>query len=79
VTTQTLTLAEFLLARAADAEVVVGQYRQVWDEDESSPWHPFTIEKDGPYLSIDPAFVLADCEARRRIVGEWMECAISRR
>jgi len=61
-------LSEFLLARIAIAEEVVRQYQQAWDEDESSPWHPYTIEKEGPYLSIDPAFVLAECAAKRRIV-----------
>jgi hypothetical protein len=75
-------ISEFLLARISDAEGVVRQYRQVWDEDESSPFHPFVIEKEGPYLSIDPAYVLAECEAKRRIInaawadhlqieGEW--------
>jgi hypothetical protein len=65
-------IAEFLLARIAEDERVVEQHRQLHDEGEWDKVNPHKIVAVGPRLTIDPARVLAECEAKRRIVG-WFQ------
>jgi len=86
--TKTLTLAEFLLARIDEDEAEATSLLRsdaVNDADSELSWG---FERDyGPtgYLNITPARVLAECEAKRRIVeqafriaatidGEWGCC-----
>jgi len=72
-----MTITEFLLARIAEAEAVArdgrdavppwgGAYAVV----STSPRNPGGVE----YLAIDPARVLAECEAKRRIVERYADC-----
>jgi hypothetical protein len=74
-TTQTVTLSEFLLARIAEDEAIAIATRDYydameWEAGEGSIAGPV----DGPsgygVVIIDPARVLAECEAKRRIVED---------
>ena len=65
-----MTLADFLLARTADDEAVAEGAKRT-----SGPsWHaaglqsPFDARMDDHIARHDPARVLAECEAKRRIV-----------
>ena len=70
-TTGTLTLAAFLLARIAEDEAVAERLRggSVGD-----PWgwqpkpHPMQTATPARRVAVTPARVLAECEAKRRIV-----------
>lgn len=71
-----MTLIEFLLARIAEDEVVAraaltdGNSNQIWQVQD---W----IELDAEVLAHvhrhDPHRVLAECEAKRRIVAMWLD------
>jgi len=74
-TTVTQTLTEFLLARIAEDEVAVRRATDFPYSIQSTPWgKTFDIVADAPdsradhWLTVDPARVLAECEAKRRIV-----------
>lgn len=68
-----MTLVEFLLARIAEDEAVAVATRGNWN---ALPWKAsdrgIAGPVDGPFghaaVVIDPARVLAECEAKRRIV-----------
>lgn len=74
-TTATLTLTAFLLARIAEdeerAQFVHTQQGQIGDHQPASDGYQWHDEYD--ILYVPPARVLAESEAKRRIV-EWM-CA----
>ncbi len=57
-----MTLDEFLLARIAEDEVVAKDVPGTYDEKGLSWWGEYG------HLSVSPARVLAECEAKRRIV-----------
>ena len=63
-------LADFLLARIADDEATAREFCAVLlsRELEDGP-EPFGFEAEGG--PADPVRVLADCEAKRRIVDAW--------
>jgi hypothetical protein len=69
-----MTLAEFLLARIADDEV---QARFVQAEQNAGPYGSASSEwgylwhDEYDLLYVAPARVLAECEAKRRIVELW--------
>ncbi len=56
-----MTLAQFLLARIAEDEMVAKEVPGPSDETGLSWWGEYG------HLSVSPARVLADCEAKRRI------------
>lgn len=66
--TQTLTLTDFLLARIAEDEAVA---RSSPDVERKSDAAVFTsLREPTGTVEFDPARVLAECEAKRRIVEE---------
>lgn len=71
--TVTMTLTEFLLARIAEDEAMARN--DLWG-DGAAPgtaglywWHD---ELGGDHIAVEPRRVLAECEAKRRIVGSWV-------
>jgi hypothetical protein len=77
-TTPTLTLMEFLLARITEDEAVA---RAVVDESGCGPTRPIGTGSD-PWRSerafaehLTPARVLAECDAKRRIVADALDFA----
>lgn len=80
-TTSTVTLTSFLLARIAEDESVA---RRTLAESDLLDWsgrwsdaHGLHGPADGPSghtsVVIDPARVLAECEAKRRIVDDYLD------
>jgi hypothetical protein len=63
-TTQTTTLADFLLARITEDTMLALKQ----PAPEMPPLAPIWRREDAWSLCIDPARVLAECEAKRRIV-----------
>jgi hypothetical protein len=77
-----VTLTEFLLARIAEDEAAArgveadlrGEFGHASSELSSDLQPAGTGYMDYPALTIDPTRVLAECEAKRRIVGEaWVD------
>lgn len=59
-----MTITEFLLARIAEDEADANRGRSHPD--------PTTFARDNyGYLWVQPARVLAECEAKRRILDDW--------
>jgi hypothetical protein len=73
-TTQTLTITEFLLARIAEDEAVAGYGESARGDDWALGW----VYDQGDAIEIRRSRVLAECEAHRRIVEEhtsdWIGC-----
>lgn len=70
-TTQTLNLTDFLLARIAEDEAVAGDVHLRWcSTNEEANFNPCDCGW--------PARVLAECEAKRRIVGELRDSETSK-
>lgn len=79
----TLTLAEFLLARVAEDEAKARQAAQVvadwaqWRKEDGREATPGELTlsvvdfTDQYIIDYDPARVLAECEAKRRIVSQF--------
>jgi hypothetical protein len=71
-----MTLTEFLLARIAEDEVVanqaVGYESRVYWDSAARDLH-LRAQSLAHYMRHDPARVLAECEAKRRIVTEISE------
>ena len=67
-TTQTLTLAEFLLARIAEDEAVARRAQRAYQHVFGIP-HYFTANSDTS-VAMNPRVALAECEAKRRIVED---------
>jgi hypothetical protein len=84
-TTEALTLTDFLLARFAEDEAAVRAIENGFDsdprarehqcaEDRGLEWINPSIEWSDSYrLTIPSARILAECEAKRRIVEDWQE------
>ncbi len=77
--TQTLTLAEFLLARIAEDEERARDWG--WEVagginngGSTRTWYE-TAWRGAERVGFPPARVLAECEAKRRIVERWQETA----
>ncbi len=62
-----MTLAEFLLARIAEDEVVAREVPGPPDEKGLSWWGEYG------HLSVSPARVLAECAVKRQIVQDWLD------
>ena len=64
-----MTLTEFLLARIAEDEAEVREHQTTWGVE---TWSPGCVYANTEYrsMTIDPARVLAECEAKRQIVKE---------
>lgn len=67
-TTETLTLTDFLLARIAEDEAAARPGHEVVAPNGGPIW-PVDNGRDLWHLAIDPARVLAECDAKRRIVA----------
>lgn len=69
-TTATLTLTEFLLARIAEDEAAARAYLDdpIRDDGRFVEMGQIVRSYDGDFLCIEPARVLAECAAKRRIV-----------
>lgn len=70
-----MTLPDFLLARIAEDEAVAREYASLTRTE--ARWK-LDVEFDREWgepvaIDIDPARVLAECEAKRQIVGECQE------
>ncbi len=60
-----MTLAQFLLARIAEDEMVAKEVPGPPDETGLSWWGKYG------HLSVSPDRVLTECEAKRRIITNW--------
>lgn len=74
----TMTLAEFLLARIAEDEaqaqaLLAAEYRPEYRHSgcAAQTWSNTDYSEEG--ISLSPERMLAECEARRRIVEEYVE------
>jgi len=71
--TKTLTLTEFLLARIAEDEAVATSKPVEWLY--IDPGNGIAMDDLGPgcAITVGPARILAECEAKRRIVRDALE------
>ena len=63
-------LSEFLLARAGDDEELARQYGDPRRLRSSLAW---ASEVGRPVLEVDPSRMVAECEAKRRVVAQFIE------
>ena len=63
-------LSEFLLARATDDEELARQYGDPRALRSSLAWAP---DVGRPVLEVDPSRMAAECEAKRRVVAQFIE------
>jgi hypothetical protein len=63
-------VSEFLLARATDDEELARQYGDPRALRSSLAWAP---DVGRPVLEIDPSRMAAECEAKRRVVAQFIE------
>jgi hypothetical protein len=69
--TDTLTMTDFLLARIAEDEVVLGLAR---DLSIDPPYVPGLWSGPGHHPVMSTARLTSECEAKRRIVGRHAAC-----
>ena len=63
-------LTEFLLARATDDEELARQYGDPGRLCSSLTW---ASDVGRPVLEVDPSRMVAECEAKRRVVAQYVE------
>jgi hypothetical protein len=74
-----VTLTEFLAARLDEDEAAAKAAQYLWplaalgvlDDKEHAAWYPLTIEAAGHIARWDPARVLREVEAKRKILAEY--------
>ena len=71
-----MTLTDFLLARIAEDEAVASSAADDFAWQREQDFGGFTVKVYDHIVRHDPARVLAECEARRRIVG-YLLAAVS--
>ena len=63
-------LSEFVLARATDDEELARQYGDPRGLRSSLTW---ASDVGRPVLEVDPSRMVAECEAKRRVVAQYIE------
>jgi hypothetical protein len=68
-----MTLAEFLLARIAEDEAVYRKFEREWPSPHMDRDTTLTVDDEYAGIWIGPARVLAECDAKRRIVEAYRD------
>ena len=63
-------LSEFVLARVTDDEELARQYGDPRRLSSSLTW---TSDVGRPAIEVDPSRIIAECEAKRRVVAAYVE------
>jgi len=67
-------LSEFLLARATDDEELARQHGDPRGLRSSLAW---ASDVGRPVLEVDPSRMVAECEAKRRVVAQFIEGVVN--